>query len=55
MACFSPPRGGLAGRGVFEALNHALLMIDRARNGRAASPRGTDWRGTLRDRRKGQR
>jgi transposase len=25
-------------RGVFEALNHALLMIDRERNGRAASP-----------------
>jgi putative transposase len=24
--------------GVFEALNHALLMIDRERNGRAASP-----------------
>jgi transposase len=25
-------------KGVFEALNHALLMIDRERNGRAASP-----------------
>jgi hypothetical protein len=25
-------------KGVFEALNHALLMIDRDRNGRAASP-----------------
>jgi transposase len=25
-------------KGVFEALNHALLMIDRKRNGRAASP-----------------
>jgi transposase len=25
-------------KGVFEALNSALLMIDRERNGRAASP-----------------
>lgn len=29
---------GLAGCGMFEALNHALLMIDRERCGRAASP-----------------
>jgi len=29
---------GMAARDVFEALNHALLMIDRERSGRSASP-----------------